>query len=60
MSDKMDIREYKNYAKGTHGEGSVNSGMLKAMDRATGGKKLSKSEWNEMNAKIKIKSAEQG
>jgi len=58
MSDKMDIREYKNYAQGTHGKGTINEGMLKAMDRATGGKKLSKSEWNDMNAKIKIKGAE--
>jgi len=60
MSETMDVREYKNYAQGVHGKGTVNDGMLKAMDKATGGKKLSKSEWNEMNAKIKIKSAEQG
>ena len=60
MSDKMDIRQYREYAQGAHGKKSLNEGLLRAMERATGGKKLSKSEWNDMNAKIKIKSAEQG
>jgi len=59
MSKDMDIREYKSYAKAKYGEKSINDGMLKAMDRATGGKKCSRSDWNEMNAKIKIKGAEQ-
>jgi len=54
----MDIREYRQYAQAKHGKKSVNEGMLKAMDNATGGRKLAKKDWNEMNAKIKIKGAE--
>ena len=56
--EKMDIRQYKEFAKGTHGEGSINNSMLEHMDRATGGKKLSRQDWDQVNAKIKIKQAE--
>jgi len=56
--DRMDIRQYKEYAKAKHGERSINDSMLKHMDRATGGKKLSKGEWDQINAKVKIKQVE--
>lgn len=52
----MDIREYRQYAESKHGKKSINDGMLRAMDRATGGKNLSKGDWNDVNAKIKMKS----
>ena len=55
MSDRpMSIREYKEYAKKQHGSKSVNESMLKHMDRVTDGKKISKTDWDQINAKIKI------
>jgi hypothetical protein len=60
MSDRpMDIREYRDYAKKHHGEKSINNSMLQAMDKASGGKTMNTSQWNEMNAKIKIIAAAQ-
>ncbi|KKN61958.1 hypothetical protein LCGC14_0516360 [marine sediment metagenome] len=51
---KMDIREYKEYCKGKHGEKSVNDSLLKNINRATGGRTLSRSEFDKVHAKIKI------
>ena len=51
---KMDIREYKEYTKARHGEKSVNDSLLKNIDRATGGRTLSRSEFDKVHGKIKI------
>ena len=60
MSDKMDLREYKDYAKKTHGAKSVNDSMLKVMEKVTGGKKVSRERLDAINADIKAKGAMHG
>lgn len=59
--DKMSLREYKDYAKKTHGEKSLNESMLRTMEKASetsGGKsKMPRGEWDRMNGKIKMEQA---
>lgn len=51
---KMDVREYGNYCKGTRGEKSMNESLIKGIARATGGRTLSRAEFDHVHAKIKI------
>lgn len=51
---RMDIREYKEYAKSKHGDKSINDSLLKNINKATGGRTLSRSEFDKVNAKIKV------
>ena len=51
---KMDVREYKEYTKGKHGAKSVNESLLKNINRATGGRTLSRAEFDKVHAKIKV------
>lgn len=56
MSDrKMDIREYRQMCEKRHGKKSIsNDSLLKSIDRATGGRRLTKGEFDQVHAKIKI------
>jgi hypothetical protein len=60
MSEKMDLREYKEYAKKTHGSKSINESMLKTMEKMAGGKKMSRERFDAMNADIKMKGVVHG
>jgi hypothetical protein len=51
---KMNIREYKDYCKGRRGKKSVNDSLLKNIDRATNGRKLTRAEFDQVHGKIKI------
>ncbi len=51
---RMSIREYKDYCKGKRGSKSVNDSLLKNIDRATGGRKLSRAEFDQVHGKIKV------
>lgn len=54
---KMSVREYKNMMQGKLGKNTMNEGMLRAMDRAVGGKDkpvATVEQLHQMNAKMKI------
>ena len=51
---RMDIREYKAYCEGKNGKKSVNDSLLKNINLATGGRTLSRGEFDKVHAKIKI------
>lgn len=51
---KMSIREYKDYCQGRRGKKSVNESLLKNINRATGGRKLTRAEFDQVHGKIKI------
>jgi len=57
---KMDLREYKNVCQGKNGDKSVNESLLKNIERATGGRSLTKSEFDHVHGKIKMKQASEG
>ena len=57
MSDerKMELREYRQLCEKRHGKKSIqNESLLKSIDRAAGGRRLTKSEFDHIQAKIKI------
>lgn len=51
---KMSIREYKAYCEGRRGKKSVNDSLLKNIDRATGGRALTRGEFDQVHGKIKV------
>jgi hypothetical protein len=51
----MDVREYRQVCEKNHGKKSIqNESLLRSIDRATGGRKLTKREFDQVHAKIKI------
>lgn len=57
MSDerKMELREYRQLCEKRHGKKSIqNDSLLKSIERATGGRRLTKGEFDQVHAKIKI------
>lgn len=51
---KMDVRQYREYCQGKNGKKSMNESLIKTIDRATGGRTLTKAEFDNVHAKIKI------
>ena len=52
---KMELREYRALCEKRHGKKSIqNDSLLKSIERATGGRQLSKGEFDKVHAKIKI------
>ena len=51
----MDTREYRQYSEKHHGKGALNDSMLRSIDRATDGKKVSRSQLDQLHGKIKIR-----
>lgn len=51
---KMDVRQYREHCEGKHGKKSMNESLIKTIDRATGGRRLTKAEFDNVHAKIKI------
>ena len=56
MSERrMELREYRELCEKRHGKKSIqNESLLKGIERATGGRQLTKSEFDNVHAKIKI------
>ena len=56
MSDrKMELREYRQVCEKNHGKKSIqNESLLRSIDRAAGGRRLTKKEFDQVHAKIKI------
>jgi hypothetical protein len=50
----MDVREYKDYCRGKYGKKSVNESLLKNINKATGGRTLTRKEFDDVHAKIKV------
>lgn len=53
-NEKMDVRQYREHCEGKHGKKSMNESLIKTIDRATGGRTLSRSEFDHVHGKIKI------
>jgi hypothetical protein len=51
----MDVREYRQYSESRHGKNALNDSMLKTLDRATGGKKVTRAQMDEIHGKIKVR-----
>lgn len=52
---KMSLREYRQYSEANHGKKALNDSMLRSMDRATGGKPVSRAQLDQLHGKIKIR-----
>jgi hypothetical protein len=52
---KMSLREYRQYSEANHGKKALNDSMLRNMERATGGRNVSRAELDHLQAKIKIR-----
>jgi len=59
MSD-MDIREYRQYSEKKHGKKALNKSMLQTMEKAIGGRKMSRESWDGIHSDIKVKGAIDG
>lgn len=57
---EMNLREYREYSKKKHGKKALNESMLSTMEKASGGKKMSRDKWDSMHADIKVKGALSG
>ncbi len=51
----MDTREYRQYSEKNHGKKALNESMLRSIDRATGGKKVTRAQMDQLHGKIKIR-----
>lgn len=56
----MDLREYREYSRKKHGEKALNDSMLRTMEKAIGGKKISREQWDGIHSDIKVKGAIDG
>ncbi|MEE9569426.1 MAG: hypothetical protein V3W37_08575 [Candidatus Binatia bacterium] len=56
MSERrMELREYRQVCEKKNGKKSIqNESLLRSIDRATGGRRLTKKEFDQVHAKIKI------
>ncbi len=51
---KMSTREYREYCQGKHGNKSMNESLIKSIDRAVGGRTVTREELDQVHGKIKI------
>ena len=51
---KMSLREYKNMCQAQRGARTVNDSLLKTIERAAGGRDLSKKDFDQIQGKIKL------
>ena len=51
---KMSLREYKDLCKAKRGNKSVNDSLLSTIERASGGRNMSSSDFDQIQGKIKM------